>query len=162
MKDKKSNTLNIINIILLIIAILTILFARYAYSKIKSSAKGKTQENIAEIVCEMEVNTPDAEQSSNLIHPYCDIVIKNYKSDGSINGTKAKYEIKVVSADGEELPDYYWKVENGDNIKNDNITGIVETGEQKTYTHRVVFTNDGTRSFNKNIDFKLEVSQSEE
>ncbi len=77
--------------------------------------------------------------------------MKNYDSNNNITKTSLEFELKVVSRDQSELPEYYFSDLDGNNLGN-TVKGEFgcTTKEEKTY--RITFINVADEETIRNIE----------
>ncbi len=163
MKEKNVNTLGkrekfklliMLNIILILTIILIIIIFKFGYAKYIQTHIGSTNVEVSKMICEMEIIS--GESNETIIHPYCNIKVKNYNSLNNVTQTDVDYKIQVISKDNSELPEYYWKNSDGIEIaRNSDVTGSFkyETKDEREYT--IVFINSGEQDITRKVEFNL-------
>lgn len=164
MEDKHFNFKKI-NKYLLFLCFLAILigvvFSTNAYSRFISRISGKNELEIANMICEIEVQ--QNEEDPSIVHPYCIVNVKNYDINNNLNMVDLKYKIEITPKDDFELPSLYWEDESGNIISYYTyINGKMGFTVKQTDTYKVVFNNSGERDITRLVDFNLVVVQAEQ
>lgn len=149
-KGKKT----IIIAVLVLILIITIILSVFAYAKYVTTKTATATAQIAQMICEMEVQPSDADKT--IINPYCTVTVKNYNNEDKITETDVNYKIEVTPKGDFVLPEYYWKDTSGTILaQSTEISGNFQTGEKDSKEYIIVFLNSGEEDIVRNIDFNL-------
>ena len=159
----------------IVIIILLIITFGLAYAKYVSTANGTVTAQIANMICEMKVQSSSEDENGNpiqqdpsIVNPYCTITIKNYEGQTPATATKVtqanlNYTIKVTPKEQDFiLPDYYWQnVQTGEIIHTEDLQGTCTKGQAQNQQYRIVFINTNTEIENlqKHVDFNLTAVQ---
>lgn len=155
----------------IVVFILIVIITGFAYAKyVTEFSNGNIKADIANIVCDMEVTTVPTEKDMNVISPYCNILVKNYKlndnQEKDISQLPIRYTITMTPKVNFEDAGYYWvEVENGTETiiarNTDNITGRLNANEEQTKSYKLVFQNLGNiDDLKKLVDIKIVAEQS--
>lgn len=195
MKNQSNNYSNIIknkkNIftILFICIVITVIICLFqvAYAKYRTKVDGSANSEIAEMICNMEVEA-SAQGDKTIINPFCNVTVKNYNKDSNevpnVTETDVRYTIKVSPKEDKEdfvMPEYYWeefndrqedadgtivvRVKEGTSAEDAaKLSGVFrksENGEyeQEEHTYKIVFINPGVEDIDKIVEFDLIAEQ---
>lgn len=151
-KTKKKKIMHI-SIILLILIILVVLFG-IAYSKYITTKTGSATVELAQMICEMEVQSSEANQT--VINPYCVVTVRNYNDADEISETDINFKIEVTPKEDFELPEYYWQDSKGTIIaQSTEATGSFKNGLKDLKEYKIVFLNSGEEDITRLVDFNL-------
>ena len=153
-KDKKNKKIVALTLIIILV-ILIIILSIFAIAKYVTKKDGTTTAEIAEMICEMDVEASEA--SKEIINPYCLVNVKNYDSDNKVTQTDLNYTITITPKGDFELPEYYWKDVSSDTIvaRSTAITGSFEYTVKADKQYKVVFLNPGVEDITIVVDFNL-------
>ena len=156
-EDEKSENKNTKLVKLAMIALmcvfLIVIFV-FAYAKYTTTVTGTATAEIANMICEMEVQVSEADKS--IINPYCVVIVKNYNKENEITETQVKYKIEVTPKGDFTLPEYYWKNSEGIIIaQSTEVTGTLEVGAKDEEEYKIVFLNAGEEDIVRNVNFNL-------
>ena len=156
-EDEKSENKNTKLVKLAMIALmcvfLIVIFV-FAYAKYTTTLTGTATTEIANMICEMEVQVSEADKS--IINPYCVVIVKNYNKENEITETQVKYKIEVTPKGDFTLPEYYWKNSEGIIIaQSTEVTGTLEVGAKDEEEYKIVFLNAGEEDIVRNVNFNL-------
>lgn len=158
-KKEYNKTLLIIATILLFIIVVIVLFT-FGYSKYITTKTGTATTEMANMICEMEVEASEANRE--IINPYCMVEVKNYNTANEITETDVNYKIEVTAKEGYTLPQYYWQDLNGTTLAYDTaVTGSFTHSSKQSITYKVVFANSGEKDITQIVDFNLVAIQAE-
>ena len=146
---KKHITLGIILILIAVIVVFGIAFAKY-----KTELSGKTTTEIADMICEMQVTSSEA--NSQVINPYCIVNVKNYNDNNEITETDVSFKIEVTPKEDFEMPRYYWQDSEGVTISDSTVlTGNFKNGIKDEKQYKIVFLNSGEEDITRLVNFNF-------
>lgn len=146
---KKHITVSIIVIIIAVIAVFGIAFAKYI-----TELSGKTTSEVANMICEMQVTSSEA--NSQVINPYCIVNVKNYNDNNEITETDINFKIEVTPKENFEMPKYYWQDSEGVTIADSAVlTGSFKNGIKEEKQYKIVFLNSGEKDITRLVNFNL-------
>lgn len=149
-KNNKTIKLAIIILILLI----AIILAGFAYAKYVTSKEASATAKVAQLICEMEVQSSEADDT--IINPYCTVTVKNYNAEDKITETDINFKIEVTPKGDFVLPEYYWKDSTGTILaQSTEVTGSFQNGVKDLKEYTIVFLNSGEEDVVRNVDFNL-------
>ena len=112
--------------ILIIVGILLIVMT-WAFSRYRSQLSSYGSSKIAKPICTLYV-TPHQSQD-NEINSYCDVEVKNYDSENNVSEVAMDYSIEIKNESGENVSEYYWEDEQGNNLGK-NLTGSFDNTDK--------------------------------
>lgn len=153
----KQNKKLIIAVLIVLIILIAIIFG-IGYSRYIVSLNGSSSQDIAEMICNMEV--VPSEENRSIINPYCIVTVKNYNSEDKITETDVNYTIEVVPKEDFEMPEYYWQDSEGRIIARDaEVSGNFKNQEKSTHEYKIVFKNSGEQDTIGLVEFNLKAIQ---
>lgn len=140
-------------IIVLICIVLLVVFG-FAYAKYVTTKEGSATAEIANMICEMEVQASEANEE--IINPYCIVTVKNYNANDEVTETSVNFKIEITPKEDFEIPGYYWEDENGTIVaQSTELTGSFSIDAKQTKQYKIVFLNTGEEDITKLVDFNL-------
>lgn len=149
----KSNK-TIFTAIIILILLIAIILSGFAYAKYVTSKEASATAQVAQLICEMEVQSSEADDT--IINPYCTVTVKNYNSEEKITETDVNFKIEVTPKGDFVLPEYYWKDSTGTILaQSTEVSGSFQNGVKDLKEYTIVFLNSGEEDVVRNVDFNL-------
>lgn len=153
----RQNKKLIIMAILILIILIAIIF-RIGYSRYITTLNGSSNQDVAEMICNMEV--VPSEKNKSIINPYCEVIVKNYNSNDKVTETDINYIIEVMPKEDFEMPEYYWQDSNGNIVaRSTEVRGNFKNQEKGQHEYKIVFINSGEQDITRLVEFNLTAVQ---
>lgn len=151
-ENKNNRTIKLAIIILILI--IAIIISGFAYAKYVTSKEASATAQVAQLICEMEVQSSEADDT--IINPYCTVTVKNYNAEDKITETDINFKIEVTPKGDFVLPEYYWKDSTGTILaQSTEVSGSFQNGVKDLKEYTIVFLNSGEEDVVRNVDFNL-------
>jgi len=151
-KSKNNKTIKLAIIILILI--IAVIISGFAYAKYVTSKQASATAQIAQMICEMEVQSSEADET--IINPYCTVTVKNYNAEEKVTETDLNFKIEVTPKGDFTLPEYYWKDSTGTILaQSTEVSGSFQIGAKASKEYTIVFLNSGEEDIVRNVDFNL-------
>ena len=141
--------------ILIIVGILLIVMT-WAFSRYRSQLSSYGSSKIAKPICTLYVNPHQSQD--NEINSYCDVEVKNYDSENNVSEVAMDYSIEIKNESGENVSEYYWEDEQGNNLGK-NLTGSFDNTDKAQKKYKVYFVNSGENEKTEKINFVIHAVQ---